>query len=120
MPRVVELGGDPDLLTRNARVLDSLTNLVLVAVGQSSVDVAVSSEERGLDSLADLIGLALPCTQTNLGNFGALIEKSVLVRLVSCSCRLTVLRVKVCLVWSREPMFAVLLLSVYWKIITFQ
>ena len=72
VPWVVELGGDPDLLTRDTRVLDTLTDLVLVAVRESSVDVAVSSEESGLDGGADLVWLGLPGSQTNLGNLGSL------------------------------------------------
>lgn len=68
VPRVVELGGDPDLLTRNAGVLDALTDLGLVAVCESSVDVAVSSEERSLDGLTNLVGLGLPGAQANSGH----------------------------------------------------
>jgi hypothetical protein len=45
---------------------------VLVAVCEGSVDVAVSSEESSLDSLANLVGLGLPGTQTNSGHLGAL------------------------------------------------
>lgn len=36
VPGVVELGGNPDLLTGNARVTDTITNLGLVAVSQST------------------------------------------------------------------------------------
>jgi hypothetical protein len=57
VPWVVELGGDPDLLAGNARVLDTLTNLLLVAVGKSCVDVAVAGLKRSLDSFADLTRL---------------------------------------------------------------
>jgi hypothetical protein len=72
VPWVVKLGGDPDLLSRDAGVLDTLADLVLVAVCEGSVDVAVSSEESGLDGLADLVGLGLPGTQTNSGHLSAL------------------------------------------------
>jgi len=72
VPRVVELGGDPDLLTWDTRVLDTLTDLVLVAVSKSSVDVTVSSEESSLDGEADLVWLGLPGTQTNSWHFSAL------------------------------------------------
>lgn len=65
VPWVVKLGGDPDLLTGDTRVLDTETDLVLVAVGKSSVNVPVASEESGLDGVADLVRLALPGTQTN-------------------------------------------------------
>lgn len=36
VPGVVKLGGNPDLLTGNARVTDTVTNLGLVAVSQST------------------------------------------------------------------------------------
>ena len=57
MPWVVKLGGDPDLLTGDTRVLDTETNLSLVAVGEGSVNVTVASEESGLDGFANLVGL---------------------------------------------------------------
>ena len=57
VPWVVKLGGNPDLLTGDTRVLDAETDLSLVAVGQGSVDVAVTSEESGLDGFANLVGL---------------------------------------------------------------
>lgn len=37
MVGVVKLGGDPDLLSGNTRVLDTLSNLSLVSVGSGSV-----------------------------------------------------------------------------------
>lgn len=74
VPRVVELGCDPDLLARDARVLDTLTNLLLVAVGKSRIDMAVSSLECGLDSLTDLTRLRLPCSQTDGGDLCAGVE----------------------------------------------
>lgn len=57
MPRVVELGCDPDLLTWYTRVLDTLADLMLVAIGKSSVNVSVAGKEGGLHSLADLVRL---------------------------------------------------------------
>jgi hypothetical protein len=57
VPWVVELGGDPDLLAGNARVLDTLTNLLLVAVGKSRVDVAVARLQCCLDSFTNLTRL---------------------------------------------------------------
>lgn len=89
VPGVVELGGNPDLLTRNTGVTDTLTNLGLVAVCQSTitlsihapvyrrlsrymcnsrVDVAVAPQQSVLDGLADLVGLGLPGTQTDGGD----------------------------------------------------
>ena len=36
VPGVIKLGGDPDLFAGNARIPDTLANLVLVAIGQST------------------------------------------------------------------------------------
>jgi hypothetical protein len=76
VPGVVELGGDPDLLTGDTRVLDTETNLSLVAVGEGSVNVTVTSEESGLDSFANLVGLGLPGTETDSGNLSTLLVVS--------------------------------------------
>jgi hypothetical protein len=73
VPWVVKLGSDPDLLTGDTGVLDTETNLSLVAVGESSVNVTVTSEESGLDSLANLVGLRLPGTETDGGNLSTLL-----------------------------------------------
>jgi hypothetical protein len=72
VPGVVKLGGNPDLLTGDTRVLDTETDLSLVAVGEGSVDVTVASEESGLDSFANLVGLGLPGTETDSGNLSTL------------------------------------------------
>ena len=57
MPWVVELGGDPDLLTGDTRVLDTLADFLLVAICKRSVDVTVAALESSLDSFADLTRL---------------------------------------------------------------
>ena len=72
VPWVVKLGCHPDLISWDARVLDALADLVLVAVGEGSVDVAVAGLEGSLDSLADLVGLGLPGAQTNSGHLSTL------------------------------------------------
>ena len=72
VPWVVKLGGDPDLLTGDTRVLDTETNFGLVAVGEGGVDVTVASEESGLDGFANLVGLGLPGTETDSGNLSTL------------------------------------------------
>ena len=79
VPWVVKLGGNPDLLTGNTGVLDTETDLSLVAVGKGSVDVTVASEESSLDGLANLVGLGLPGTETDSGDLSTLY-------LVSSSC----------------------------------
>ena len=43
VPWVVELGGDPDLASGNARVDDTLTNFVLVAVSKSTTIVSLDT-----------------------------------------------------------------------------
>lgn len=86
VPGVVKLSGDPDLLSGDARVLDTLADLVLVAVGEGSVDVAVSSEEGSLDGIADLVGLGLPGTQTNSGHLSTLQEGQSSVSLGAAFC----------------------------------
>jgi len=72
MPGVVKLGGDPDLFTRDTRVLDTETDLSLVAVGEGSINVTVASEESGLDGFANLVGLGLPGTETDSGSLSTL------------------------------------------------
>jgi hypothetical protein len=57
VPWVVQLCSDPDLLTGNAGVFDALTDLLLVAVGKSGIDVAVTTLKSGLYCIADLTGL---------------------------------------------------------------
>lgn len=73
VPGVVKLGGNPDLLTGDTGVLDTESDLSLVAVGKSSVDVTVTSEESGLDGFANLVGLGLPGTETDGGNLSTLL-----------------------------------------------
>lgn len=68
VPGVVELSGEPDLLAGHARVLNTGTNLSLVAVSKGSVDVTVTLQQGILDSDPDLIGLGLPGTQANGGD----------------------------------------------------
>ncbi|KAH0238702.1 Aldo/keto reductase, partial [Aureobasidium melanogenum] len=48
VPGVVKLGGNPDVLAGNAGVLDTKTDLVLVAVGKSSVNVTVPRPTAGI------------------------------------------------------------------------
>lgn len=113
VPGVVELGGDPDLLTGNARVADTITNLCLIAISQgtaivsiyvplvaiwthyynSRVDVSVAPQERVLYGLANLIGLGLPGTKTNSRDLGPSVEgeslpvKQKLVRFLNVFCQ---------------------------------
>ena len=74
MPRVVELGGDPDLLSRNARVFDPLADLRLIAIRKSRINVSVSLAKSILDGFRDLVGLGLPCPQSEGGDLVARVE----------------------------------------------
>ena len=84
MPWVVQLGSDPDLLTWDAGVLDSLANLVLVAVRQCGVDVAVTFLESDLDGIANFVGLRLPGAETDGWNLRARVEGEGLLCPVLC------------------------------------
>jgi hypothetical protein len=57
VPWVVQLCSDPDFLTGNAGVFDALADLLLVAVGKSGIDVAVTALKSGLYSVPDLTRL---------------------------------------------------------------
>lgn len=96
VPGVVQLGGHPDLFTRDTRLLDTLANLCFVAIGKSTVhplvnichgeldvwivkyhlrvNVTVSLGQGNLHGLLDLVGLGLPGTQTDGRNLGAGVE----------------------------------------------
>lgn len=66
---VVELRREPDLVARNARVLDALADCFLISVGRCRVQVAVSSLQSSFNSLCNFAGLGLPGTQSNGGDF---------------------------------------------------
>lgn len=88
VPWVVELGCDPDLTARDARVLDPLAHFCFVAICQSTgclsvpeqdrsdrrfilrINVAVAHLESVLHGFADFVGLRLPCTQTDTRHLG--------------------------------------------------
>lgn len=74
VPGVVQLGGEPDLVAGDARVLDTGTNLGLVAVGEGGIDVTVAGEKGIPHGHANLIGLGLPCAQTDGGDLVAGVE----------------------------------------------
>ena len=74
VPRVVELGGDPDFSAGYAGVADAGANLGLVAVGEGGVDVAVAGLEGREDGVVDLIGPGLPGAEADDGDLGARVE----------------------------------------------
>jgi hypothetical protein len=85
VPRVVELSGDPDLLTGNTRILDSLADLMLVSVGQCGINVSVALLQRHLDSLPYFVGLRLPGTEAHRGHLSPGVEgKGLLSPLILC------------------------------------
>jgi hypothetical protein len=61
VPWVVELGGNPDLLTWYTRIFDALADFFFVAIGKSSVDVAVAR-------------FRLPCPEANRWDLCAGVE----------------------------------------------
>ena len=74
MPCIVELGGNPDFTSRNTGVLDTLANLMLVAIGEGSIDVPISFLESDFHSIAHFVRLALPRSQSNCRNLVASVE----------------------------------------------
>lgn len=75
VPWVVKLGGQPDVLARHARGLDAGANLLLVAVGVGSVDVAVACAEGGFDSGGNFVGLGLPGAEADGGDLVARVKE---------------------------------------------
>lgn len=53
VPWVVELRGDPDLLTRDTGGLDALTDFRLVAVGECAVGESISGLQAGLKKVEE-------------------------------------------------------------------
>jgi hypothetical protein len=57
VPRVVQLGSYPDILSRNSGVLNSSTDLSLISVCQGGVDVCVALSESDLYGFLNFMGL---------------------------------------------------------------
>lgn len=74
VPWVIKLGGEPDVLARDARGLDAVADLLLVAVGVGSVDVAVAGAQGGFNGDGDLVGLGLPGAEADGGDLIARVE----------------------------------------------
>ncbi|KAI3477728.1 hypothetical protein L1887_60501 [Cichorium endivia] len=71
---VPELGGDPELVTLDAGLLDAVGDGVLIAVGPGAVEVAEAGLERVGDGGRGLFLGHLPCSEAELGDLGAIGE----------------------------------------------
>jgi hypothetical protein len=89
VPRVIELGSDPNLFARHTRVDNSLANLRFVTVSKGTgsplekgrkrwdpspflrIDMAVASQQSVLDCHANFVGLRLPGAETDTGHLRA-------------------------------------------------
>lgn len=60
MKRAPQLGGDENLLPVDPGSLDALSDLFLVLVHESTVDMPVTALEGRLDGLGDFPGTGLP------------------------------------------------------------
>lgn len=80
--RVPELGCDEEVLTLDALAegpLESLRNLLLVAVDLGKIDVLVASLESLVDGSFNLTGLGLPCSKTQLAKASSVFGNILLV-----------------------------------------
>lgn len=66
---VPQLAGDENLLPRHSAVLDTLSNLVLIAIDQGRVDMTIAFFQSEGDSRADLSRLRLPGTYGSLARY---------------------------------------------------
>ena len=65
MPRIVQFGRQPYLLSGNAGVFDAKPNFAFIPIGKGSVDVTVAFFQSNFDSVTHLVGLTLPGAQTD-------------------------------------------------------
>lgn len=71
---VLELGGQEKFAPGHTGGFDAIANLLLISIGGSGVNVAVTALECDLDSGLDLVGLGLPCSQSDGGNLGSCVQ----------------------------------------------
>lgn len=74
VPWVIQLRCQPELVARYTGGFDAGANFLLVLVREGCVDVAVSGAEGVLDGFGDFVGLGLPCSETDGGDFVARVE----------------------------------------------
>ena len=60
MPGIIQLGGQPYLLSWDTRVFDTLSDFMLVPIGEGGIDVSVAFLESDLDGVTNFVGFALP------------------------------------------------------------
>jgi hypothetical protein len=76
--RAPQLGGDEQVLALDDAgvngLLDTLADLIFIAVAKSSVNVTVSNLDGVGDSPRDFAGLGLPCSQAEGGDLCAGVE----------------------------------------------
>lgn len=71
---ILELGCEEKIAPGHARGLDSVADLLLVAVGGRGVNVAITGLQSNLDSRLDFVGLGLPCSKANGRDFRPRVE----------------------------------------------
>lgn len=94
---VIDLGGQEEGFTGHTSVLDTVSDFGFVSVslgaggdagmstriaqsgrgrkdGNVRINVLVAGQQGGLDSLSDLVGLGLPCSETDSGDFTPSVE----------------------------------------------
>ena len=62
VPGVVEFCRNPDLISWDTRVLDTLADLMLVTIRKGGVNVAIASVESCFHSFSNFIWRRLPCS----------------------------------------------------------
>jgi hypothetical protein len=72
---VPQLGGDEQLLARDAGCGDGLAHALLVAIDRRGVDAAIARVERRGDGCDDLVGGDLEHAEAELRDLGAGVER---------------------------------------------
>ena len=74
MPRIIQLGRQPYLLSWNPGVFDSLPNFMLVSIGKGGINVTISFLESNPDGVTYFVRLALPRAKTDSWDLVASIQ----------------------------------------------
>ena len=65
MPRIVQFGRQPYLLSGNTGIFDTQPDFAFIAVGKGGIDVTVALFQSNFDRVTHLVGLTLPGAQTD-------------------------------------------------------